>query len=178
MTHPDTFVIEAPRLSAEDFDQMIRFPDPGKPHSIPVKGRLFLVDLLVHAGSISVQVDDVERFVPQYIPSHYVTDSIMTALSIVNCERVYQHRISMIQFPTETDSSLDYCSKPKIVTQVWESSFYDDDICGELTVRAFTFSDGAKYLDRRLNERQKKLAETRCFCRYNVLSTQTTAKGN
>lgn len=178
MTHPDSFIIEAPRLSAEDFDQMIRFPDPGKPHSIPVKGRLFLVDLLLHAGSISVEVDNVERFVPQYVPSHYVTDSIMTALSIVNCDRVYQHRISMIQFPSGADSSLDYCSKPKLVTQVWESSFYDEDICGELTVRAFTFSDGAEYLDRRLTERQKLLAETRCFCRYNVLSTQTNTKGN
>lgn len=178
MTHPDSFIIEAPRLSAEEFDRLIQFPDPGKSHSIPVKGRLFLVDLLVHAGSISVEVDSIERFVPQYVPSHYVTDSIMTALSIVNCDRVYQHRISMIRFPASADGSLDYCSKPKIVTQVWESSFYDEDLCGELTVRAFTFSDGAEYLDRRLNDKQKQLAEKRCFCRYNVLSTQSTERGN
>lgn len=171
MTHPSQFFVDLAPMSIDEFNRRIRFPNPNQSHSIPIKDRLFLVDMLVSMGETSQTVNGAEQFVPQYAPAHYVTDSIVLALQLITCEAVFQHRISMIRFPKRNEESLDYSATPKMVTMVWESRFYDDDQCEELTVRSFEFHDGAIYTDRKLTESQQQRAAACRKCRYQVSAT-------
>jgi hypothetical protein len=144
-------------MSDADIHQATHVPIPYKANGMPTIGRCFLVDLMLSAG----QVFQGARLNNVTAGAHHITDSILTALSMIANQNVHGHRLSMMVFnrPELPHLTLTYNLTLKRIIEIQDASCYDATDCRTLTGRFYYFEDGSELVDRHLDERQLNLLQ-------------------
>lgn len=158
----------APQFSMEPHDavKLVQFPSTPRAQSMTIQNRLFVVDAVMQHDPSHPKLARARTF------SHFLTDSLDQALSLIGSPVVVEHRLFIIRFPSESSGRTESPFTPVLVDAVTQSEWFDEDTGAQHSIRTYTLADGSTYRDRKATEEQCLLIDLHARPLYSYTQTK------